>query len=59
MLCRALFFSALMMFATAAHADPADYTELMKVDAKGSNDSVFTGRYEGSTRGAFDVAIQI
>jgi OmpA-OmpF porin, OOP family len=33
----------------AAHAAPADYTELMAVDAEGAADSAFTGRYEGST----------
>ncbi len=42
-----LLFSVL--FTTTAFSNPADYTALMKSDAKGAADSAFTGRYEGST----------
>jgi OmpA-OmpF porin, OOP family len=46
---RLTFLIATLLFTTAAFADPADYTELMKSDAEGAADSAFTGRYEGST----------
>jgi OmpA-OmpF porin, OOP family len=46
---RLTFLIASLLFTAAAHANPADYTELMKADADGAADSVFTGRYEGST----------
>ena len=46
---RLIFLISTWFFATAAFADPADYTDLMKTDADGATDSEFTGRYEGST----------
>lgn len=42
-------FVVALVWASAAFAVPADYTELFKADAEGAADSAFTGRYEGST----------
>jgi OmpA-OmpF porin, OOP family len=42
-------FIAAMLLAGMAHANPADYTEVMASDADGAADSAYTGRYEGST----------
>jgi OmpA-OmpF porin, OOP family len=49
MFLRRLFIVVTLFFTSEAYAAPADYTAEMTVDAKGSADSPFTGRYEDST----------
>ena len=46
---RIICFAIGLMVSQAAYAAPADYTTEMAADADGAADSLFTGRYEGST----------
>lgn len=47
-LMRLNYIFAAMLIATVAHANPADYAEVLQADADAAADSAYTGRYEGS-----------
>jgi OmpA-OmpF porin, OOP family len=49
MILRLITIFVSLFFVGSVYADPADYTAVMAVDAKGAADSEYTGRYEGST----------
>ncbi len=49
MFLRLIGFCVAMIITASVHAAPSDYTEVLAADANAAADSVYTGRYEGST----------